>query len=148
MSLELMARLEQICWRCLAGTEEYPWTDFGLKAAWRRHRCNAAQFFRRQREAGIEPSVLFSLPGFQLLMVTIDVLHACDLGTTQDFLGNLFFEAMENLFVGANREARLKELWKDLKAYIKVMRPPSALQGLSPPTLSKLSSLFISIIIS
>ena len=36
-------------------------------------------------------------------MVTIDVLHALDLGTTQDWSGNLFVEAMSFLFKGTKQ---------------------------------------------
>ena len=29
----------QICWRCSAGTDEYPYTECGKKAGWRKTRC-------------------------------------------------------------------------------------------------------------
>lgn len=61
---------------------------------------------------GITPSPLFQAPGFTLLMVAIDVLHALDLGVTQDMLGNLLWESLDVLFMeGKNKAGKLNLLW-------------------------------------
>ena len=61
---------------------------------------------------GITPSPLFQAPGFTLLMVAIDVLHALDLGVTQDMLGNLLWESLDVLFLkGKNKAGKLNLLW-------------------------------------
>ena len=61
---------------------------------------------------GITLSPLFRTPGFTLLMVAIDVLHALDLGVTQDMLGNLLWESLDVLFMqGKNKAGKLNLLW-------------------------------------
>ena len=34
----------QICWRCMAGVHEHPWTDFSMKATWRHTQLTSAEF--------------------------------------------------------------------------------------------------------
>ena len=76
---------QQICWRCSAGSDSAPWRDCSASAAWRSARLSENQFWLRQESMGIEDRCpLFSLPGFSLNMITIDVLHCMDLGVTQD----------------------------------------------------------------
>ena len=121
---------KQICWKCLAGTETHPWTDFGPGASWRLARCTPGQFFKRQRDNGIEPSPLFSIPGFSLNMVVIDVLHCMDLGCTQDMLGNVLWEGL-SLYPGTSRAKKLKSLWAAMKAHYKSMKTPVQLQNIT-----------------
>eukprot|EP00969_Alexandrium_andersonii_P091461 4036819-Alexandrium_andersonii.AAC.1 len=54
-----------------------------------------------------------------------------DLGVTQEALGNVFFEAVESLCVGRNREARLMQLWVMMKQHYKEAKTPCQLQGLT-----------------
>ena len=69
-------------------------------------------FLRWMTNNGITPSPLFKAPGFTLLMVAIDVLHALDLGVTQDMLGNLLWESLDVLFMqGKNKAGKLNLLW-------------------------------------
>ena len=51
-----------ICWRCNAGKEEDSFKDTTKKATWRKKRFTTTQFFRKQRECGAEPSILFRCP--------------------------------------------------------------------------------------
>ncbi len=52
----------------------------------------------------VQNSVLMErTPYFDLKMVCIDCLHACDLGVTQDILGNVFYHALEHLFEAGSR---------------------------------------------
>ena len=76
---------------------------------------------RWQKAAGVQPSVLFNSPGFALLMVCIDVLHALDLGITQDMLGNLFWESLGTLYKeGRTKADRLNLLWNKMKKFYKL----------------------------
>ena len=98
----------EICWRCLSNKSDIPYTDFGLKAQWRKVRMTLPMLVATLRKSGVTPCALFALPGFDLAFIVIDVLHTLDLGVSQDFLGNLFFEAISShaYLDGANREAR------------------------------------------
>eukprot|EP00974_Lingulodinium_polyedra_P087637 8495592-Lingulodinium_polyedra.AAC.1 len=81
----------------------------------------------------VRPSCLFSLPGFDLEMVTIDVLHACDLGVAQDAIGNVLWEYVHSpLCPGATLAARVKEAWVHLKEYYANTNAPNRLQTLTP----------------
>ena len=129
---------KQICWRCQAGTEDHPWWHFGKTATWRNHRCSSAEFFQRQRQQGIDPSPLFGLPGFLLIMVCIDVLHALDLGVTQDLLGNLFWESLDCLWGDLrNKDLRFIELKKSIKEYYKTFKPPTQIDSITQEMVKK-----------
>eukprot|EP00969_Alexandrium_andersonii_P250646 11078119-Alexandrium_andersonii.AAC.1 len=127
---------KQICWRCLAGTQEHPWTSFGSRASWRTARCTPGQFLKRQRDNGVQPSPLFSIPGFTLDMVVIDVLHCMDLGCSQDMLGNVFWEGL-SLYTARNRSEQIKLLWASMKAHYKAMKTPVQLQSITEEMLKK-----------
>ena len=54
----------------------------------------------------VQTSAMFDkTPYFRIEMIVIDTLHAVDLGVSQDVLGNVFYQAMENLYDGGNRLA-------------------------------------------
>ena len=110
-----------ICWMCQAGEEGVPWSDFSLKAAWRRCRLSPSAFFARQRRMGVEPSPLFEAPGFSISMCVIDHLHALDLGVSPTALGNLFWDAIMtfSLFSAGNLKARSAQLFLMIKKYHK-----------------------------
>ena len=79
-----------ICWRCMADKGGgYPYTDFSHTALWMQNRYSEAEFWRRQREPWFNPCCMFGTPGFTLEMVTIGIIHALDLGCTQDSVGNV-----------------------------------------------------------
>ena len=70
-----------ICWKCQASREgDCPFTDFGGAAAWRTHRYKDGDFWKVYKHEVHQPSPLFQLPGFSLDFITIDILHAMDLG--------------------------------------------------------------------
>eukprot|EP00969_Alexandrium_andersonii_P299932 13259179-Alexandrium_andersonii.AAC.1 len=50
------------------------------------------EFWAQYRAQGLRPSSIFSLPGMSLDFVCIDILHALDLGITQDAIGNALWE--------------------------------------------------------
>jgi hypothetical protein len=91
------------CWMCEADTEEFDWTDFDDAANWRCTHCSHDEFIAR----GTYLSTLFSLPGFLLDYVDLDVMHVVDLGILQYFLGSISLELLHSL--GGKRG---KDNWK------------------------------------
>lgn len=123
-----------ICWQCRATQRNgaFPYHDFSTRASWRSSRYYKGEFFAAVRAQNLPVCCLFSLPGVSIDMVMIDVLHAMDLGITQDVVGNLFFEMLElRILAGASREARLTSLWAKLKAHYKAMKTSNRLQKLT-----------------
>ena len=123
----------QICWRCLANCSDTPWTDPSKGAAWRKNRMiTDRQFWDRQAEKGIKPCPLFELPGFKLAMVSIDILHAVDLGVAQDMCGNILWDfVMGGFLSGKTKADRVKEVWSMLQKHYRAMGTLSRLDGLT-----------------
>ncbi len=71
---------ESICWLCKANKTTIPYTDFSLSALWRKHRHTTASMIHTLKQAGVQLSVLFACPGFEIIMIMIDHLHTLDLG--------------------------------------------------------------------
>ena len=88
---------KEICWRCKANCSDIPWTDISTTAAWMTSRYRTSELMARQTEQGISVNPLFSMPGFSAELMCIDVLHSMDLGTTQDAIGNVFFDLVAGL---------------------------------------------------
>jgi hypothetical protein len=64
--------------------------------------------------------------------VCIDVLHALDLGVTQDAVGNILYAYIQSgLVVGRTFEARVRQVWLQLLAHYKQFRTPNRLQNLT-----------------
>ena len=74
----------EICWKCKANKGDLPYTDCSGNAEWRKHRYTDASFCAAMAMASVVASVIFSFPGFSMSKVAIDVLHAMDLGATQE----------------------------------------------------------------
>ena len=117
----------EMCWLCEANKSNF--TDFGLSAPWRRQRRTPEGFFARQRAMGVPRSPLFRCPGFSLLMVVIDMLHACDLGVSQIAVGNLFMELLPTF--GPNRATQVRNLWASIKTYYTRAQSASKIQTLA-----------------
>ena len=100
----------QICWRCEANRSDKPFWDVGPDARWRKFRLTTAGLMSQLRALGVELSPLFSCPGFIADYICIDVLHALDLGVTQELLGNVFFEALGIYAVGRTEQLKCGNL--------------------------------------
>ena len=125
---------EEICWMCMATRgPRAPFRDFSLSAIWRQSRYRPGQLWRKMATQGVTPSCIFSLPMVTEDMVTVDVLHAMDLGVSQDILGNLFWEMVwtPGVLGGGNQEARTQALWVLVKAHYKAMKTENRLQKLT-----------------
>ena len=107
----------EICWRCKANTTTIPWTDASASAKWRTSRLTDAQFWARQRADGKTHCPLFDLPGFRLGMVTVDILHALDLGIAQDLTGILIWEYIHKIAPGKTIADRVKSTWAKLHKF-------------------------------
>ncbi len=122
-----------VCWQCDAARgAALSYFDFAETAAWRRTELSHADFVRRaaQEPAGLV-SAVFSLPGFQLQYVAVDVLHTADLGVSALALGSLFAELLREVQWGRHKEQRLQRLNAELKAWYQENPQPSQLQQLS-----------------
>ena len=76
-------------------------------------------------------SPLFSLPGFLFEMICVDVLHAMDLGITQDAIGNLLYECLGTVFKGPNKALQLEQLKAKLKQYYKDAKAPNRINNVT-----------------
>jgi len=122
---------KHICWQCGANTGDKDYTQFGLQAAWRRHRYSAKEFFTLQMQQGIVASPLFQCPNFSLDMVCIDILHTMDLGVTQDCLGCLFWHSIETYFSGRTLKDKVQQLWTAIRQHYNAHKTPNQLQALT-----------------
>ena len=60
--------------------------------------------------SGKEMSPLFEIPGFSLKLICIDVLHALDLGFTQEAMGNVLYECLGIFVVGSTIQEKIDNL--------------------------------------
>lgn len=124
---------KHICWKCIAGREDSqaPFTDFSMTAAWRSGRLTEVAFWARSRAAQAQPSPLFSLPGFGVRNVTIDVLHAVDLGVAQDVVGNLFWHWLRHHATAPTNKGKILQLWQKLREHYTTAKTTTKLQALT-----------------
>ena len=122
---------KSICWLCKANCDDKPYWDFSPNAAWRSSRYKRGEFGRVFREQGLSPSGIFSLPGMSLDFVCIDVLHALDLGVSQEAIGNCLWEFLSCGILAGNQGHKLNQLWERLKVHYKTLQTPSQLQNLT-----------------
>ena len=125
---------KSICWRCEANRSTHPFWDFKASAAWRKTKRNTAMFMKEMyKNTGDLLCVLFQCPGWSIDIIAIDVLHTCDLGTSQDALENLFYEALDNKIVcpGRSKDDRLQSLWMKIKEYYRKYTPTTRISNLT-----------------
>lgn len=129
-----------ICWRCKASQDgRFAYWKCGPRAAWRKTRYAAGEFLALQQQQGLQPSPLFSCPGFTIDMVCIGALHCLDAGVTQDILGNIFWEAVlwHGVLRGRKQEHRVQTLWTMMQVFYKENKVHGGLQGLTVLMLKK-----------
>ena len=103
----------------MANVTDLPWVDFTSTAKWRGTRLTLNDMMARLFEEKTTLSPLFSLPGFDISMIVIDVLHTMDLGCSQDAMGNIFWEAVHapGYLAGRTQEDRKETLWAKLQEF-------------------------------
>ena len=68
---------------------------------------------------------MFNFPGFHNKLFRIDWLHCADLGITANLFGGILHMAVSMPKYGANQEARLSTLCKDLWSWYASEKVPS-----------------------
>ena len=102
-----------------------------MSALWRTARLTSAGLVRLLRSQGQAVNPFFSAPRFTAELICIDVLHACDLGVTQEVLGSIFFEALGVFARGSNRAAQVVYLFRHMQAYYKRISTTNRLSSLT-----------------
>jgi len=78
-------------------------------------------------------SHLMGFPGFKMEYIVSDVLHCCDLGTTQDAIGNVLADWLRAIRKrdGWNKAAAIALLNDRLRQYRRQFRPPTAINRIT-----------------
>ena len=125
------------CWRCRANKTDTPYWDPRPSAKWKRKRLTPQQTFRQILDNGFRISPLFSIPGFTVANICIDVLHAVDLGLAQEILGSLFFECLGVFARGRNRKEQVLDFEQKLKAHYKRMGTTNRINHVTPEMIKR-----------
>lgn len=123
---------KNVCWRCKANRSNIPFTDPSARAKWRKSRLSTAEFNLCCEQNGFPISPLFAIPLFTIENICIDVLHACDLGFTQEVLGSLFFESLGTFATGPNRKEQVADLHRKMVDHYKRMGTSNRIFNLTP----------------
>ncbi len=126
-----------VCWRCEANHTTVPYWDTKPTARWMRKRCSQMRFFELVKENNAAISPLFSVPGFHIDYICIDVLHCLDLGVTQDIVGNIFFECLGTFALGRSRKEQMENLTLKLKDHYKRMKTTNRINVLTIEMVNK-----------
>ena len=109
---------EEFCWLCNArSTGPLSYYNVAPDAPHRATLISHEAYITHCAEARVEPSALFSCPGFRLEYIAIDSMHAADLGVFQDAVGGLFWLEISNREWHPNRRAGLAWLQSQLRDY-------------------------------
>ena len=126
---------KEICWLCGATQRDgaAPFTEVDSKARWRRTRYLSGQFLKKMRDMGVAISPLLKCPGMKLAYITIDTLHALDLGFALDVLGNFFWALVseKGILDGSTIDTRVTSLWAWIKKVYKAQNTQCRVQALT-----------------
>jgi len=122
------------CWKCSCTPDQI--RDPSSTADWRTNRMTQWSFIRRLQESVHGVSPILAAPHFHPDIFQIDWLHTADLGITANFLGNLFWVAL-NKYPGSNRKEQCNGLFADMNRYYKKNRVTSRLDNLYPTMLKQ-----------
>jgi hypothetical protein len=127
----------EMCWKCRAKKQpEDPlyFGNFCMDAAWRATCVSDEAYLQEQSIL----SPMFQAPGFLPSDICVDVLHTLDLGCTQDLIGNVFVEVMDE-WEGSQAET-LAKLRGRMKEFYALHNPPSKLNTITKEMLRKKAS--------
>ena len=107
--------LAGICHMC----EAHPgnWREVGLDAEWRQKRLSAEMFHKKQRDRGLMPCPIFSIPGVSAGSICLDWLHCADAGVACDIAGNIFCDVLP--FLAPGKQQGIEKLWVLLSKWYK-----------------------------
>ena len=112
-------KTEHFCWMCntTASPGDLCYTDFRPEAPHRQTLISHEDYVRSCVQEQAELSHVFRCPGTTLDHLTVDVMHAGDLGCFQDAIGTLFWLEVSNKAWHRTNAAGLQSLNNELKAY-------------------------------
>ena len=123
----------RMCWMCRASgsNPDMAFTDCRDNANWRSTRFSDESFRAYMAALGLSlPVLLLLIIGLRLECISIDSLHALDLGFSAHVAGNTFWETVTRHCWGKpTQEANVAELEKDLKIWSKKNKINSRIQG-------------------
>ena len=128
---------ERMCPFCRASNVDKAclWTDFGPNATWRDRRWTHESYLNFLRTHGLAIPVFFLLVvgaiGFRLECITVDPLHAIDLGFSSHIVGNVFWylSVIRNVFAATTYAQRISKLNTRLREWYNKTKCTSRIQG-------------------
>lgn len=111
--------MENFCWMCEATLSSGPlcYHKFTAEAPHRASRTTHAAYIESCAASNFEPSKLFLSPGMTLDHVSVDTMHAGDLGVFQDVLGSVLFIEISNKQWHGSRSIGMARVNAELKQY-------------------------------
>ena len=123
----------RMCWICPASgvSSARVFTNCKSSAAWRSERYTHESYLAMLAARGAEPPTLFSaVKGLRLECITVDALHALDLGLAQHIAGNVLWESVaSNSWGGGNQQANIDLMERDLRRWEKEHSVKRGFQG-------------------
>ena len=117
--------------RASSALRELAFTDCSESAGWRNTRFSHEYWRRYMSTFGYSiPILLLLVIGLRLECISVDSLHALDLGFACHIQGNTLWELVQrHAFGKPNQDENVQELEKEMKAWCKTHRVPSRIQG-------------------
>jgi hypothetical protein len=131
---------DAFCWMCQATkntTGPLHYHDFRVDAAHRTTLISHRDYIMACAAEGSQPSHLFRCPGTLLDHLTVDAMHACDLGTFQDAVGSLLWLEITHKGWYRSKVAGLAQLNQSLNNYYAANRH-LGLSSITPLTQSQI----------
>jgi hypothetical protein len=123
----------RMCWLCRASgaIKSLAFTDCRNDANWRNTRWTDESWRAHMRAMALSiPVLLLLVIGLRLECISIDSLHALDLGFASHVAGNTFWEGIQRKVWGKNnQDDNVVELEKDMKTWCKANKISSRIQG-------------------
>jgi hypothetical protein len=111
---------DEFCWMCDATSKTMGprhFHDFRPEAGHRQSLVSNQEYLQRCFREARQPSHLFRCPGFKIDFLTVDSMHAADLGTFQDAMGSLLWIECTHKDFYPNKKAGLARLNADLNMF-------------------------------
>ena len=123
----------RMCWLCRAsGANKFlAFTDCRPEAEWHKTRFTDESYRAHLKALGLALPLLLALViGLRLECISIDTLHALDLGFNAHVIGNTFWESVTRQCWGkSTQEENVLELERDMKDWCKRNKVSSRVQG-------------------